>query len=257
MKMRMLDGFPGGLAAGTIATLLLCLLIDPRVGPIISGNSVQFVTIGVTLLAAAIAYFGILKQIKHQNDLEDLRDLKAMEAERALLPLALSRICQISSRGIQDLVGHDELHCDLADKDMALERTYIESIKAMIKVSDQPVRTRLQAILRGYQLALAGRDWQLTDPLNKDPKPQCADGLQRISLCYRWALVYALAESLFDFARGAEYNLNEPFPNERLLSAVMLSGVAPHFYTGFNDHFERRIEKQTGMPVSELFISKV
>ncbi len=255
MKIRTLDSFPVGLTTGVIATLFLCWLLDPRVGPIISGQSAQFVTIGVTLLAAAIAYTGILKQIRHRSELEELRRGMAMEAERAILPLALSRVCEISRRGIQDIVGHIEIHGTLADESMKLELTHIESIKAMIRVSDQPVRVRLQAILRGYQVALASVDWDdLTDPLTKSPEPQCADGHTRISLCYRWALLYALAESLFDFARGAEPVLNEPFPNERVLSAVRFSGVVVDWYTDFEGFLKRAVEREAKKPLAELFI---
>lgn len=250
----MRDGFPGGLASGTIITLMLCWLFDPQVGAIIESEAVSFVTIAATIAAAAIAYEGILRQIRHQNEIEADRKLAELEAERAAMPLALSRICEISRRGIQDLVGHEEIYGALANEDMSLEATHVQSIKAMIKVSPVPVRVRLQAILRGYQVALASTDWELSDPLVKTPHDQGADGYTRISLCYRWALLHALAESLFNFSRGGSADLDLPFPNDRLMSAVKLSGVVPEWYSDFEGFFQRAVARASKEPLEGLFI---
>lgn len=253
----MRDGFPGGAATGTIGTLAMCWLLDPRVGPIIESEAVSFFAIAATIAAAAIAYAGILRQIRHQNEIEDVRKLAELEAERAAMPIALSRICEISRRGIQDLVGHGEIHGKLADENMSLDATHVQSIKTMIKVSTLPVRVRLQAILRGYQVALASTDWDLSDPLVKAPDNQGADGYTRISLCYRWALLHALAESLFNFSRGGSPDLDEPFPNERLLSAVKFAGVVPEWYTDFEGFFQRAIDRAANEPLEKLFIERL
>lgn len=248
----MRDGFAGGLAVGVIATLVLCWLFDPRLGPIFEAEFVSIFAIVATLVAAAVAYGGILRQIAHQNALERNRRLAELEAERAALPLALSRMMGISRRKIQDIVGHDEVVIGLEEESTDFEVTHLESIKAMIKVADEPVRHRLHAILRGYQVA-AGR-WKFTAPLSKTPEEQSGDGYNRIWISYRWALVHALCESLLDFSRGAAPDFDGDFPNERMMSALVLSGVLADRYTDFKEAFERKIETDAKKPITELFI---
>ncbi|SIT90015.1 hypothetical protein SAMN05421665_2954 [Yoonia rosea] len=247
--------FPAGLAAGTILTISFFWVLDASVGSVVQENLVQFCTIGATLLAAGVAYGGILHQIKHQALIAETIRIGELEAERAVLPLALSRVCEISIRGMQDIVGHAKVADPLARVDMVLETTHIESIKATIRVSNAEVSARLQAILRGYQVALASVDWEdLTQPLSVAPNEQNPDSYTRISLCYRWALLYSLAESLFDFARGGELDLTEAFPNVRMFSAARFAGIHPPQYTDFEGFFKRAIERDRMRTIPTFFL---
>jgi len=236
----MRDGFPGGLATGCIATLVSLWFFDPRLGPVLEGEAASFFAIGATLAAAAVAYAGILRQIGHQRLLEEDRRQGELEAERAALPLALARICEISEQGMQELFDHRDLTGKLVTAGMKLEETHTETIKAMIKVSPSPVRVRLQAILRGYQVAMASVDWDLRDDVMKVPAKQSADGITKIALCYRWAMVYAIAESLFNFSRGDTAPLVNQHLASQILPATQKAGITPAFYTGFEDAFRRK-----------------
>lgn len=249
----MQDGFPCGLAVGVSSTFALCYFIDPRVGPIFGSEAISVFAIIATLAAAAIAYSGVLRQITHQNEIEKNRKAGELEAERAALPIALSRVCEISRRGIQDVVEHKNVYSELANENMHLEITHIESIKAMIKVSPPDVQSRLQSILAGYQLAMASLDGNLGGSLVKAPASQSLDGKNRIALCFRWALLYSLAESLFDFSRGGREAFTGRFPDQRVLSAVRLSGVVPSQFDDFSEFFQRMINRYANKPLGSMF----
>ena len=247
-------GFTGGLAIVVLATLVFFWAVDPGLRPVSQSEAVSYFAVLMTLFAAMVAYSGVLRQIGHQQEVEDQRRKAELEAERAALPLALSRICEISRRGIQDVIGHDEVHQPLAPESLSLEATHTESIKAVIKMSNSQVRPRLQAILRGYQVALANRDRELGDPLSKFPDRQSSGGYERIHLCYRWALLYVLAESLFDFARGGEAEIFDALPIGRVSLVVELAGIDPRSYTDFEKTLRQIGCRDSERPLRELFL---
>lgn len=251
MKLR--DGFAGGLATGAIATLLLCWFLDSGVKIAIERNIVQFVTIGTTLVAAAIAYMAVLRQLRHQDDVENDRRARSLEAERAALPIALSRLVEICERGMQDLIGHEHITSPLAPENMALETTHISAIKTMIMVSEDPIRERLQFLLVGYQLAMASVDWELEDEIMEVPTDQSPDGSIRISLCYRWALLHNVAMSLYAFARTGQKSVVPLYENNRCLSAVRNSGASPEAFTDFIGFFERAEQRDSNRSLSEKY----
>lgn len=251
--VRHFFNFPTGLALGIIATCVLAALLDPRIGPIIEAQGVQFFTIGATLLAAGIAYAGIVRQIGHQSELEERRRQQEFEAERAVLPLALSRLSTLSRRGIQETFGIAHVPGDdIAPEGLELEATHVETIKSVIKTCEYPVRVRLQAILRGYQLCIARHCENLGAPPELTFAEQTVRGGKIISRCYSWALISSLVDSLLDFARGATTELQPDFLNERVLTAVYLAGIKPEDYEDFVEFFERAIARDRQDAVDQL-----
>ncbi|WP_375690200.1 hypothetical protein [Pseudooceanicola sp. LIPI14-2-Ac024] len=253
MKRVLRDGFPAGLAVGVIATLAMCWLLDPELGPVFEAEAASFFAIGATITAAAIAYAGILRQISHSEEVAERRRMREADAEIASLPLALTRVCQVAQRGIQDIVEHSNIHGTILPCTTELEKDHIDSIKAAIVVSDTPVKERLQGILRGYQLALASEDFGPLQSISKDPLKQSLGGINRISLSYRWALVHALSEDLFEYSRGGTLDASKPFPNIRVISAVKFAGVEPDEFTDFEGFFKRAIERDAKNPIAKLF----
>ncbi len=251
MKVR--DGFAGGLATGAIATLLMCWFLDSGVKVAIERNVVQFITIGTTLVAAAIAYMAVLRQLRHQDDVENDLRARRLEAERAALPIALSRLAEICKRGMQDLIGHEHITSPLASENMALETTHIAAIKSMIMVSEDPIRERLQFLLVGYQLAMASVDWEFDSEIKQVPTDQSPDGYNRISLCYRWALLYNVAMSLYTFARSGQKSVAPLFEDNRCLAAVRNSGAWPESFTDFIGFFERAEQRDSNRSLSEKY----
>lgn len=238
---------------GAIATLALVWLLDSSVAPEIEDRIIAFVSILAPLVAAIFAYYGILVQLRHQSNLDARRTQAELEAERAALPLALTRVCEIAERGIQEMVGLGELHgCPPANPNMHLEQTHLVSIKDTIKLTDGPVRDRLQAILRQYQPTLAGHPDMLKGEVIKGPNKQSGDGYNRIAMAYRWGVIYSLSESLFAFSRGKPYELSDKFPDERVLSAVRLAGVVPNWYTDFPGFIERAVERDSKKSIKEF-----
>lgn len=251
-------GFATGLAVGFMLAALVTWVFDEMGTSSESTAELQlwkwWLGHGVTLMSAAIAVGGISRQIQANKELEQAKAVRALEAEVAALPLLVSKILDVAKRGIQETIGLEHfVEAELRRPGLTLDDEHIASIKAILQVAEPPLRSKLIAILHSYQVALASAKWDLRGKLAIGPSVQTSVTRNRIDLCYRWARVHALAESLLGYARGKPENDAYDFPVDRIVTAVSLAGTAPDAFPDLIDFFQRQARRDAAKPLHGLF----
>ncbi len=219
-------GFPLGLAVGVILAFALVASIDPRLGPIFSEKIVEFTAIGATLLAAAIAYIGIQRQIQSSFSIEQRIRAAKLDAAISVLPLVLSGIHQVCTERCDAL-------CQ-GRKDPRPEEKWVISsddastLKECIEYADSEEKDALKRIIRIYQVLTARwRDTEVIDlfsmPETEDADTELVEYYKYYSLIEDWVDLQALVGALFDFSRGKTGKFS--LANAKLLGTYRLSYI--------------------------------
>ena len=157
----------------------------------------------ITLLASGLALMGVFSNIEHQQHIATVARLRRLRATRALLPSALSQLCELAIWGIRYShqfaeyrrhLGTEEFErvslsrLELSDELMSLLRDMIELCE------DENVAKRIAGMLREHQVLVTR--W-------KDEFSEARRVIQNLrTRTVYWALLHALASSLFEYARS-------------------------------------------------------
>lgn len=99
MKLKFLLNFPSGMLVGWVAAIMLAYVIEDVVQAEYRKYWFYIATACTTLAASGLAVWGVLSNVDHQRDQAIEARRRKFEATRAFLPLALSRVTEISREG--------------------------------------------------------------------------------------------------------------------------------------------------------------
>jgi hypothetical protein len=200
--------FADGIALGVFLTLLvvfsLALLFDFRFFGNDADDYIQtLVTSVVAMGAGYLALWGIRHQVQQNFEVEEARRLNSLRAARASLPLALSDLVSTAQKVLGRILdgtakSPEELVTSISSP------TVLETISKCIEYSDTKSADRLAQIIRYIQLVRARFD--VSHFANVYP-PNEQDwgvlGHNRTSYIVDWAVLVAICNSAFGFARGS------------------------------------------------------
>lgn len=208
MKNKVFTGLPLGMALGFILSTLIYGLMDSTTGIVQSFIAEQITSI-IMLIAAGIALYGISAQIQSNIDAGEKIRIAKLDAAKSILPIVLSNISQLSTeRYFAAACGKkekaDNWRWEMTD-------TELTTLKECIEHSFGVEKELMLHICRIYQVLIAR--WENLqfvnlfdmEVSNKDDKKQC-DLHWQFTAIQNWAVLEALATSLFNYARGGASN---------------------------------------------------
>ena len=208
MKNNVFTGLPLGMALGFILSTLIYGLMDSTTGIVQSFISEQVTSI-VMLIAAGIALYGISVQIQSNINAGEKIRMAKLDAAKSILPIVLSNISQLSKE------RYFAAACGRKKKSgkwrWEMTDTELTTLKECIEHSFGVEKEIMLHICRIYQILIVRWDnMQFVDLFNmeassKDNRKQ--DDLDwQFTTIQNWAVLEALACSLFNYARGEASN---------------------------------------------------
>lgn len=204
LKSRWILNFPLGLCLGAVAAFSVAWLVDAefksellnRLGP-------SVLSALTTLLAAAIAVTGVLRNIENQNNLAEQARQRKLAAARAVLPLSLSEFYKVCDNHLTRLANGERT---VVDGQPELSSTSHETLKLVIENADPVTQKSLAFLLMCYQVVIARyHDEQASDL--EEPKTEASITLAKYNQAAAlglWASLKALVSVQFEYARKGE-----------------------------------------------------
>ncbi|MBK3745872.1 hypothetical protein G3A39_42745 [Paraburkholderia aspalathi] len=226
------DGFAAGMFFASIVFLIVFMILD---FPITGSAWVAFfgsIIVSIfSITAAFLALRGNRLQIKQTNDIEDERRRNSLIASKAVLPAILSQICSLASNNLR---LHFPPVAAPIGGNLAPAITYqplpddlIPAFKECIEYADCTSQERLANILRHIQVAQARRkvpnDYIMQQSVGL--APLTLELHTAISESIGWAVIYALTEDAFAFARGSDNPIPAAIKPERVRGAFIQSSI--------------------------------
>lgn len=220
---------------GWLAALLLASRIDSRIADRVAENWVQFSTILAAIAAALIALIGVRRQIENGEKLEESRRQASLRAAKATLPLALSRLSQVSERGAHHCLMKPEERSEKIN----VPDDAIGILKSCIEYSD-PISSRwLAAIIARFQI--------LTSRLTNDGI-FAADFPNQVA-AVDWIILRKVIEHCFDYARGTNDSLCIPLTIDlnQVSIPIDITAKFPDEIPELERNLENHLEKLQGI----------
>jgi len=198
----------------------------------------------VAILAIAVAYLNTSRTLAKTQNLEKYRRTRKLEALRAILPLALSEVCQYSEMVCQALVPlvtscanrllvHDGM---TAPKLPLLPPDAIKSLSDFIEYADDVDVQLLVALVRKLQI-LQARLSGLVSKLADSTEVTQESWLE--SLVIDCSVLYALAAAAFEFSRGEKDDLPPAIAWDNVRSALRNMGLWPDELPGVHERIDQ------------------
>lgn len=214
-----------GMFVGVQFTLVLTWLVSETLSERLVENIFTSATIVVALLSAALALAGIFLQIDKTEEVARLDRYRQLQSARAFLPSVLSSFCQIAQNGIEQsnelgLRKLPETEREVSVSPLIPNEQIINVMRDILRYCDDAnIAERIAQILREHQISLARWDGCFDANLvvvESDVRHRTV----------AWAYIYALIESLFEYARGEEETLLVDLEVGRIHTALNIS--LPH-----------------------------
>ncbi len=214
-----------GLFMGSAFTLLFMWVLDG----IADDDWKKFASSIFSVLAAfagsTLALLGVFSNIENQKVLSADARARKLVAAKAFLPAALSKLCELSAKGVRYSYKFESLKSDLGIdsfrekslNDLGLSDDTIGILKEVIECSDDKlVQDRIGGLLREHQMLYAqwgtGFDRTRVLPINH------LESIQERPVS--WAYIYAISCSMFDFARNETDTVDENVNERDIRSAL-------------------------------------
>lgn len=197
--------------------------------------------------AAWLALQGNKAQLNQVADLEEERRLRSLAAARAMLPAVLSEICKVTQNNLRlrFASGHEVIGLDLpaATVFQALPEGVIPVFKEVIQYADTLTQDRLSNILRHFQVFEArrtGAEIVVLQPLATEGQLATYNAISEV---LGWAVVYAMTESAFHFARGASSSIPTSVGAADVRRAFFSAGIMVENYPLIEQRLEARAQE--------------
>lgn len=185
----------------------------------------------------------VAEQSRLQTDSEDERYDREKRLAQAELPLALSGLLQECSLMIKYHfnVGAPQvewLHFDLL----------FDGLKPAIRSSGQTTAGRLLKIIRTYQVLRARmHDFDATKRDHATAEGETLSELEVWSSAINWAVLYAMLETVFSYARGVVEEISAVEVNDCVTSAFFLNGIMIENYPVLQRMLKKRRDRGVEM----------
>ena len=206
MKNRYLDGVALGIFLGFVFSIVVVwALVDApnNVAKFLSDH----ITHAVTLFAAALALFGISKQIQSNFDLTEKTRLAKLDAARATLPIVLSKIHRLSEERIYGIAfGKAQ---PSAGTKWEISEGELTILKECIEHANGIEKRIMLDVCRIYQVLIVRWEKLQFDDLFSAPpaakgSPTYLTRLRQFGAMTNWAALKSNCNALFDYARGEQ-----------------------------------------------------
>ena len=153
LKSRWILNFPLGLFLGAVAAFSVAAFLDAEVKiELLNRFGPSLLSALTTLVAAAIAVTGVLKNIENQNNLAEQARQRKLAAARAVLPLSLSEFYKVCDRHLARLANGERT---VIEGQPELSSTSHETLKLVIENADHVTQKSLAFLLMCYQVVVA------------------------------------------------------------------------------------------------------
>lgn len=225
-----------GLFLGVELALLLAWAFNAEVREDVARFYTYLITASVSLLAATLTLIGVFANIENVREAETERRKRKLISARAFLPTSLSKVCEICEAGISYSHNFERDKKNLGEivfrerslSDLALPNGVVDVFRDIIELTDDDkVRERLAGIFQEHQVHLAR--WRSEFESSPNVVERTDSELKQRTV--GWAYIYAIASSLFDFARG-ETEAVEEFEPARLIMGPLRTTKDPTILAG-------------------------
>lgn len=203
MEPKFLDRFTSGLLVGAIFSIVCFWLFTSELDEKIVDRAFDFGEYLVAISAAFLALRGIRQQIEANRSEQLESRQRELIAARALLPLALTEFIKVTRRGMDLALKNDDFYNDaenleIVSNDLELNPEIISILRDCIMPANRNNQRWISICIARYQVARS----RLLGSIG-DPNLVVTDH-NRMSLAFDWAVLHALVEHLFEFARGGD-----------------------------------------------------
>lgn len=192
------DGFVFGLAVFSASLFIFAWLFWSK-SPEERSVLATLATIPAAFFAALVAFMVTRYQLNYGTD-QDLRSAKAV------LPLALTKLIEISESAIRIIAGQHQnpyITLDETRKELILPEDVIDILRDNIRSSDLITQEWLSALVSWYQVYFARINGWWDSPFPRvDPLATLHLDLSREQALLDWATLHALTANLFEYARN-------------------------------------------------------
>lgn len=219
-----------GVLVGFILALCLAAVIDADIPSGIKEFYGFIITAALSMIAAALTLIGVFATIAHQREIELRARKKKLEAARAFLPSALSKMCDMSERAIRYSFEFDEMELRLGEagmreisiSDLTLTDEIISVFRDVIELSDDDIVTRrIAGLLREHQVFLAR--WRSIFAPDRSIMISHASDIRQRTVA--WAYLGAISASIFEYARGETETIKTTVGFQEISSSLNTAGL--------------------------------
>jgi hypothetical protein len=208
MENKNLAGIALGIFLGFVFSIaVVWALVDApsNVAKLLSDH----ITHAVTLLAAALALFGISKQIQSNFDLTERTRLAKLDAARATLPIVLSQIHRLAMERTYGIACGKPTPA--TGTKWEISDVELGSLKECIEYANGIEKEMMLDICRIYQiLTVRWEDLQFDDlfsaPVITTCNPHYSIHSEQFNAMTNWVALKSICDALFDYARGEASN---------------------------------------------------
>jgi hypothetical protein len=189
-----LQNFPLGIFLGFVAAIFLFWLLGADLSEDLTNYGTYLLTASASLLASAVAFATVIWNGEKQRE-------QRLFASRASLPMALSRLIDLSKRGIDyslrdNAFLNDPSNAREVEKSLLIPDGVMSILKdCMENESDPDTRLWFARLLSSHQVYFARLTGMISDRNIR------ASDLYRAQHASEWCMFHALVEHLFDYAR--------------------------------------------------------
>ncbi|WP_417271020.1 hypothetical protein [Celeribacter sp.] len=188
-----LKNFPFGIFVGFISAMTLFWLFGADISEDLTRYGTYVLTAMASLLASAVAFATAIWNTERQRDAR-------LKVARANLPLALSHLIEVCSRGYEyakELQGWDDVETNFPNlrDDIRISEDALDTINDVIENSDDTTADWLSIFLAHYQVFSSRLDGRRDEAFLHDIR------YHFISDAADWRLLTAIVNHLFDYSR--------------------------------------------------------
>lgn len=236
-KKTGLENFVAGLTLASLFYLIAFQFIDlglDRNGIFVT---TALMAITGTLTAAWIA-------LKTNSNSDKKRRIAKLKAEKAVLPLALSNICNVCLANMK--MHNPAYHTNNAVYE-EIETTTINTIKACIEFADGYSQKHLANIIKTYQVLLSrGRGVKIISLTKFIPMViSTPEDLQANRTVMNWAVLYALSSQALGYSRDEVEIIPQGSIDQDVQAVFQFSEIFLDFNPELQDLFDQKLKNDS------------
>lgn len=229
IKTSILTNFAFGAAFGGLLLTFFLWLIDLKGRGLVYDYIPELFAIFTGLVGAGLALAAAFYNADIQTELDRKARERKLLAARAMLPSALSGTAEICAKAIRLSVQYSDIpqneRTPFASEnapELQLDPSYVSIFRDIVEFTeDDAVANRLSLMLREHQVAYAR--WLSLSPQNRSVTVESSNSQkERVG---DWAYLYALNNSLFDYARGETNSVSKSIGTDELNNALFCAGL--------------------------------
>jgi hypothetical protein len=205
----------------------------------------------LALFGAAGAVFAVIKQIAHTQEIEDDRRHRQMYAARAMMPHALTSLCDYAEcccKELRDIIrdahlpdNHQALLIPETFRFPAIPTTSMEPLNQLLQFGDREIQNAIAALMQYLQV-------QQSRGSIRSIEPNQIFAYQYYSRIAEALEVYARTSALFAYARGTTESVAATPTKEQMRSAANSCGFWHDKWNKLENHIKEHWRPYSPIP---------